>query len=80
MNVSYFTVNLLRLSDQELIDRFNQEVGNSGWTAARGKFLLALRNQFSIRQLDYRLIGDFSGLSVARKIKLTSSRDLVFED
>jgi hypothetical protein len=37
---------------QELIDAYNQQVGNRGWVRARGYFLTALRQEFLNRDVD----------------------------
>lgn len=70
MNLQTFTSTLDSLSNKELIDRFNQEVGNSGWTCSRGAFLVALSRQFAKRGIDFSSIGDQISLSLKNKIHL----------
>jgi hypothetical protein len=62
------------LSDQELIDAFNREVGNPGWTSGRATYLGALQKEFQSRNLDYSEIGNKRWLSFARKIKLIGKK------
>lgn len=54
-----FEKNLISLSDQEVINSFNKEVGNTGWVAARAHFLKALINQFESREIDYSIIKNY---------------------
>ncbi len=77
MNLQTFTTALDALSNQELIDRFNQEVGNSGWTGSRGAFLVALSRQFTKRGIDFSLIGDGFSLSLKNNIQLDGKVILV---
>ena len=51
-NTYNFEGKLQKMNDHELIDRFNQEVGNQGWGNARAAFLYALRNEFLSRDID----------------------------
>lgn len=79
MNLHNFTSALDSLSNQELINRFNQEVGNSGWTCSRGEFLLALNRQFTDRGIDFSSIGDGASLSLKNKIKLAGNIILILK-
>jgi hypothetical protein len=36
-------------TNEELIEAFNKEIGNSGWVGARGAYLAALHREFKIR-------------------------------
>lgn len=74
MNLDNFNSALDQLSNEELIDRFNQEVGHSAWTSSRGSFLKALGQQFAKRGINFSLIGDDYCLSLKRKVCL---KDLV---
>src|SRR5580704_13749127 len=61
------------LSHGELIAAFNREVGNNGWTSARGSYLAALHDAFKRRGFDYSAVGDEGGLSLRSKIRLTGN-------
>ena len=61
-------------SDEELIQAFNNEVGNPGWTSARAAYLVAIRDEFKERGYDYSAVGNEEGLSFARKIKLIGKK------
>jgi len=63
-------------SDEELIARFNREVGCGGWVSARGRYLAELHQEFA-KRFDYSAIGDASVLSLARKIKLVGKKIVV---
>ena len=65
-----FEKNLISLSDQEVINSFNKEVGNTGWVAARAHFLKALINQFESREIDYSIIKNENTISFAKKVFL----------
>lgn len=69
-NTYNFEGKLQKMNDHELIDRFNQEVGNQGWGNARAAFLYALRNEFLSRDLDASKIIYEDGMSLKRKICL----------
>ena len=65
-----FEATLQKMNDHELIDRFNQEVGNQGWGNARAAFLYALRNEFLSRDFDASKIIYEDRMSLKRKICL----------
>ena len=64
-----FTERFDSLTDLELVDCFNQQVGNSGWTSAKAFYLAALHKIF-IRRFDYSIIGNQENLSFKYKIQL----------
>ena len=39
------------MTDGQLMDAFNREVGNSGWTSSRASYLVALREEFEKRKI-----------------------------
>lgn len=55
-------------TDDELIKSFNKEVGNTGWTSARGTYLHLMRNEFLNRSFDSRLIISENTFKLAKKI------------
>jgi len=59
-----------KMSDKELVDAFNEEVGNPGWTGARGAYLAALHSEFRERGFDFSEIGNEEELSLAKKVTL----------
>lgn len=61
---------LIKLNNQELIDRFNNDVGNPGWVRARGEFHLAMFEEFEKRGIDYSVIGNEISVSWAKWIRL----------
>jgi hypothetical protein len=65
-----FTIRLRAMSDNELIDAFNKDVGNPGWVAARGRFHAALREEFIKRGFDFSAIGNDISISFNNKIVL----------
>lgn len=69
-NTYNFEATLQKMNDHELIDRFNQEVGNQGLGNARAAFLYALRNELLSRDFDASKIIYEDGMSLKRKICL----------
>lgn len=63
-----------KMDDKQLIDSFNREVGNPGWTNSRANYLSALHQEFNDRQCDYSEIGDDSKLSLKSKICLLGKK------
>jgi hypothetical protein len=68
-----------KMTGKELIDAFNREVGNRGWTSSRGSYLAALFNEFKERGYDFYEIGDDEYLSLARKVKLVGKKIKVID-
>ena len=66
------------LSDEELIELFNEEAGKQGWVSARASFLAAIHNEFDRRGFDYSAIGDSVSLSLKHKIKLVGKTIVIF--
>ena len=60
-------------NDKELIDLFNREVGNSGWTSSRANYLTALHEEFGNRHYNYSIIGDKGSMFLRHKVKLVDN-------
>ncbi|MDX1687030.1 MAG: hypothetical protein R3248_03520 [Candidatus Promineifilaceae bacterium] len=58
------------LSDEELVEAFNKEVGKPGWTNSRAKYFYKLREEFERRNIDYSAIGDETRLSLNARVSL----------
>lgn len=69
-NYDTFMVRFLAMSDVQLIDAFNREVGNDGWVSARAAYLAALQDEFQRRDYDYSAIDDETRLSLRCKLQL----------
>ena len=65
-----FSIKLQTMSDDELIDAFNKDVGKPGWVAARGRFHAALREEFIKRNFDFSAIDSDVSISFKSKIVL----------
>lgn len=60
------------MTDSQLIEAFNEQVGNSGWTSARADYLSDLREEFFKRSIDCSVIESAdNGLSYSKKIRLS---------
>ena len=77
-NYQEFKDKFRSMSDSQLIDAFNREVGDSGWTGSRGAYLSALHNEFKNRHYDCAKIEgeeyNHPTFSIAYKIKLVGKK------
>lgn len=71
---SEFQKRFKAMSDEELIDAFNGDVGNPGWVAARAQFHCSIHQEFENRGFDYSDIGNKNTLSWRNKIKLIGKK------
>jgi hypothetical protein len=68
-----------KMNDHALIMRYNQELGNLGWTSSRGVFLTALNAVFKERGIDCTAISnDSSGLNLSKEYDAFISGKKVF--
>ncbi len=58
------------MSDCELVEAFNREVGNPGWTGARGCYLAALHEEFCRRGFVVCNCKSARSLSLKKKVRL----------
>lgn len=65
---------LQKMSDEQLIDSFNKDVGNPGWVDARARFHSAIHEEFERRGFDFSIIGNKNSLSFANRITLIGKR------
>lgn len=66
------------MSDEQLIDTFNRELGNPEWVSSRELFQLALYEEFENRNFDCSSISTEEGLpSFKKKIRLVDKKILV---
>jgi hypothetical protein len=74
-----FRETMQKATDQELVNYFNKEVGNTGWGNARSYYLAALREEITKRDMDSSIIIHEGGLSLKRNVKLSNGK-LEFDD
>ena len=65
-----YSARFKKKSDKELIDCFNDQVGNGGCVAAKMDYLSAMHSEFINRGWDYSVVGDEGRFSTARRVKL----------
>ena len=70
----YFTKVLLNLSNEEIIERFNREVGIRAFGIARQGYLSALRHQIEKRRIDCSEVVSETGMSFANKVDLVNNK------
>ncbi|MEK7473681.1 MAG: hypothetical protein AAB668_03090 [Patescibacteria group bacterium] len=75
-----FAARFKKMSDQELIDVFNRQVGNSGWVGSRAKFMSALPEEFKNRGFDCSAVGNGKGLSFMQKVRLDGKKVIIVVD
>ncbi len=67
------------MNDHAIITRYNQELGNPGWTSSRGVFLTALNAEFKERGIDCAAISnDGKGLNLSKEYEAFISGKKVF--
>lgn len=72
--INEFEASLAKLTNRQLISRFNSDVGNPGWVAARARFHSALRAELTRREIDFSLIGNETSLSFKNRVKLKGTK------
>lgn len=80
MNNQIETNNIFqKMNDHAIITRYNQELGNPGWTSSRGIFLTALNAEFKEREIDCNAISnDGKGLNLSKEYEAFISGKKVF--
>ncbi|MFK8115535.1 MAG: hypothetical protein AB8B91_25285 [Rubripirellula sp.] len=63
-----FAAQLAALSDDQMVSRFNTEVGNRGWGQARMYFMSCLNAELHVRSIDTSCISSSDGLQLNRKV------------
>lgn len=58
------------LSNEQLIEAFNMEVGNMNCGHTHVSFFAALHNEMHNRGLDYSAIGSIESISFSKKVEL----------
>lgn len=69
-----FAANLAKLSDEELVACFNNEIGNQGWGNARMYYTSCLTSELKSRNVDSSLVVDNGGLKLSKPVVLTNNR------
>ena len=69
-----FAARFQMMTDEEIINAYNREVGMHGWGNSRANFLSALHDEFIRRNWDYSLIGDKRSLSLSKRVKLVNEK------
>ena len=68
-----------KMSSHQLVQRYNQELGNPGWTTSKANFLSDLSVEFNKRQIDGSVISpDGKGLNLSKDYEAFISGKKVF--
>ena len=62
----------MKMTDNDIIDVFNKQVGNSGWTTSSGIYLFCLETEMRNRLFDLSAVFN-KGLFFGKKIKLVKN-------
>ena len=57
-------------SSQSLVESFNKEVGNTGWTSMRANFIAALIDEFRNRGIDISAINNGRSIDYNHHVRL----------
>lgn len=68
-----FVERLASLTDDELVETFNNDVKKRGWVAARGRFLSAIRSEFKRRNIDFSILLEGNSFKL-RRVKLINNK------
>ena len=69
-----FAAELAKLSDEQLVARFNSQVGNRGWGNARMYFLHCLRAELESRSIDITAVVRDGHMSLSHQVGLQDDR------
>lgn len=68
------------LSKQELVDSFNKQVGNCGWSSSRAIYLYELRKVLDKSGINISSVqNDSGGFNLNKKVKLEGNRLTYFD-
>ena len=65
-----FAVRFRAASTQSLVEEFNRQVGNAGWTSARANHDQALISEFRNRRIDTSAVYDGQSIDFGRCLRL----------
>ena len=65
-----FTARFRAASTQSLVEEFNRQVGNAGWTSARANHGQALISEFRNRGIDTSAVYDGHSIDFSRCVRL----------
>ena len=70
-----FAASVAELTNEQLVARFNREVGNRAWGNARMYFLSCLGDEIRKRDFDSTIVhSDGGGLKLSRRVRLIDGR------
>ncbi len=57
-------------TSQSLVESFNKEVGNTGWTSMRANYIEALIDEFRNRDIDISAVNDGRSTDINHHVRL----------
>lgn len=75
----YYTTELNKYSDKELIIAFNKSIGIRAFNIARQGYLWAMRTQLERRKIDFSVVGNEKVMSYKNKVKLINKKLELFQ-
>lgn len=62
-------------TSQSLVESFNKEVGNTGWTSMRASFIAALIDEFRNRGIDISVVNDGRSTDFNHHVRLDETEN-----
>lgn len=78
-NLSSFAARFAVLPLTSLVEKFNGEVGNQGWTSMRAAHNVALIREFENRGVDISAVYNGQSTSFAHHVKLENNKLIVID-
>jgi len=75
-----FLMRFASLTNEEVVELYNKEIGNSGWGTARASYLAAIHYEFQRRKIDYFEVGNSTSLSLANKVIIKGNKLIITGD
>ncbi len=66
-------------SNQSLIESFNEEVGNNGWSSMRAYFIAALIEEFRYRGIDISAVNDGRSTDFNHHVRLDETANSLIQ-
>ena len=65
-----YAAHFVTATSQSLVESFNREVGNSGWTSVRASCIAALIDEFRNRGIDISAVNDGRSTDINHHVRL----------
>ena len=76
-SIQEFAARFRAASTQSLVEEFNRQVGNAGWTSARANHDQALISEFRNRRIDTSTVYDGLSIDFGRCVRLDEAAGIL---